>query len=520
MRRTRRARLALFSPRRHADRAGAGDRLIGLERDLRHAPRRSRRRCSPRRCRPASVHTGHRCSRLRAGRRRARVTFANGAVGRGRHRDRGRRHPFRAAALRVSAVAAGVPRLRRLPRPGAARAHSALAGRALADVARHGKAFSRLPGARRADDQLCRLRAGRRGDEGILVGARRSRRAAPRVRRLGSAHRGAAARNVQTTFRWALVRPRAAADLDQRAADACSAMPRIRCCRISARAPTSRSRTAWRSRQSWRAPTATTAPAALLAYERLRRERVAQVQRGARENGMRYDSAYSDLGVRDAEIAAHAAFRRRLYDHDVVPDAQAAAAGAAVTAIAASVSAHTVLAAIARISEASSRRHPRAIASARMANSCQGAPSSGAASRSQSAVPQNSSAHLVAPCFNERLQHEFGLLRGIAPPPRADLARYLLIVLEPGVRKLRRPLIAVSQKLGDGRRLPPCGWYRAQQRCKSLAPVEAARLPAGSPKQFRGLQQARRWKLTGIESRPEFDDRRSDRDTREKPSAG
>jgi salicylate hydroxylase len=69
-----------------------------------------------------------------------------------------------------------------------------------------------------------------------------------------------------------------------------------------------------------------TAPQALRAYERLRRERVAQVQRGARENGLRYDSAASDLGVRDAEIVAHAAFRRRLYDHDVVPDAQAAAA--------------------------------------------------------------------------------------------------------------------------------------------------------------------------------------------------
>jgi salicylate hydroxylase len=69
-----------------------------------------------------------------------------------------------------------------------------------------------------------------------------------------------------------------------------------------------------------------TAALALLAYERLRRERVAQVQRGARENGLRYDSAYSDLGVRDAEITAHAAFRKRLYDHDVVPDAQAAAA--------------------------------------------------------------------------------------------------------------------------------------------------------------------------------------------------
>jgi salicylate hydroxylase len=71
---------------------------------------------------------------------------------------------------------------------------------------------------------------------------------------------------------------------------------------------------------------AQTAPAALLAYERLRRERVAQVQRGARENGLRYDSANPDLGVRDAEITAHAAFRRRLYDHDVVPEAKAAAA--------------------------------------------------------------------------------------------------------------------------------------------------------------------------------------------------
>jgi salicylate hydroxylase len=69
-----------------------------------------------------------------------------------------------------------------------------------------------------------------------------------------------------------------------------------------------------------------TAPAALLAYERLRRERVAQIQQGARASGLRYNSAYSDLGLRDAEIAAHAAFRRTLYDHDVIPEAQAAAA--------------------------------------------------------------------------------------------------------------------------------------------------------------------------------------------------
>jgi salicylate hydroxylase len=66
-------------------------------------------------------------------------------------------------------------------------------------------------------------------------------------------------------------------------------------------------------------------PVALQAYEGLRRERVAAIQRGARENGMRYDSSYADLGVRDAEIAAHAAFRKRLYDHDVVPEAKAVA---------------------------------------------------------------------------------------------------------------------------------------------------------------------------------------------------
>ena len=67
-------------------------------------------------------------------------------------------------------------------------------------------------------------------------------------------------------------------------------------------------------------------PAALLAYEKLRRERVAEVQSGARKSGLRYDSAYSDLKVRDAEIAAHANFRAQLYAYDVVPEAQAAAA--------------------------------------------------------------------------------------------------------------------------------------------------------------------------------------------------
>ena len=68
----------------------------------------------------------------------------------------------------------------------------------------------------------------------------------------------------------------------------------------------------------------TAVPAALLAYDRLRRERVAAVQLGARQHGLRVDSAYADLALRDAELAAHAEFRKQLYSYDVVPEAAAA----------------------------------------------------------------------------------------------------------------------------------------------------------------------------------------------------
>ena len=37
------------------------------------------------------------------------------------------------------------------------------------------------------------------------------------------------------------------------------------------------------------------------------------------------NSSYSDLGLRDVEIKAHANFRKSLYDYDVVPEAEAAA---------------------------------------------------------------------------------------------------------------------------------------------------------------------------------------------------
>ena len=54
------------------------------------------------------------------------------------------------------------------------------------------------------------------------------------------------------------------------------------------------------------------------------------MQLGARQNGLRVDSAYADLGVRDAELAAHAEFRKHLYAYDVVPEAKKVAGGGGV----------------------------------------------------------------------------------------------------------------------------------------------------------------------------------------------
>src|SRR6185437_6661390 len=69
-------------------------------------------------------------------------------------------------------------------------------------------------------------------------------------------------------------------------------------------------------------------PAALIAYEKLRRERVAEVQLGARQNGLRLYSMseYTDLAKRDAELVAHAEFRKKLYAFDVVTEAERVAA--------------------------------------------------------------------------------------------------------------------------------------------------------------------------------------------------
>jgi len=60
------------------------------------------------------------------------------------------------------------------------------------------------------------------------------------------------------------------------------------------------------------------AQACLLAYEKLRRERVAEVVLGARKHGLRVDSMVDDLKKRDADLRAHAEFRKQLYSYDLV----------------------------------------------------------------------------------------------------------------------------------------------------------------------------------------------------------
>ncbi len=144
---------------------------------------------------PARRRRAHRppCHRLRAVRHRGARILRQWRDRRGRRGDRRRWYPLRTAAVRLPAVAPRFPRHGRLSRRGRPSAHPGLAERAMADVARHRQALPHLPAARRQADQLRRFRARGPGDEGIMVGPRRSRRAAPRIRRLGPAHRRAIA---------------------------------------------------------------------------------------------------------------------------------------------------------------------------------------------------------------------------------------------------------------------------------------------------------------------------------------
>lgn len=65
---------------------------------------------------------------------------------------------------------------------------------------------------------------------------------------------------------------------------------------------------------------------ALEDYEHIRRERTSAVQRGARDNGRRYDSGYDDLHQRDHEIRNSRELRLWLYDYDAAEAAAVATA--------------------------------------------------------------------------------------------------------------------------------------------------------------------------------------------------
>ncbi len=67
-----------------------------------------------------------------------------------------------------------------------------------------------------------------------------------------------------------------------------------------------------------------TAPDALQTYETARRARTTAVQVGSRENGLRYDSIYEDLAIRDAEIASSERFRLWLFDYDAEREVEGA----------------------------------------------------------------------------------------------------------------------------------------------------------------------------------------------------
>ena len=67
------------------------------------------------------------------------------------------------------------------------------------------------------------------------------------------------------------------------------------------------------------------APAALLAYEALRRERTAEVQRRSRRTGARLDAPDRQTQHRDRELAGQWSERTWIYDYDAETAAAAVA---------------------------------------------------------------------------------------------------------------------------------------------------------------------------------------------------
>ena len=294
---------------------GAGDRFRRLERDLWHAPRRFGGMLAARL--PAEVvHTGHRCvdfsqtgDAARLDLRQWRTVEADLVVA---------ADGIHSSCDSMSRTVATASSPARWPIVAWSRMSASPTGRrTLADVARQSQALPGLPRARRA--RLSTTSASCRPTRRCR---NRGRRRAIPTRSAPSSPAGtresAAAVAKSTYFRWALY--------DR---EPLPAGPRGRLTLLGDAAHPMLPHLGQGANQSIEDGMAL---ATLLArpdakrpcradrYESLRRERVAEVQRGARQNGLRYDpSSMPILPSRDAEIAAHAAFAELLYDYDVLP---------------------------------------------------------------------------------------------------------------------------------------------------------------------------------------------------------
>ena len=220
MGRAGRPAVAVLPPRRHADRAGAGRRRrrAGTPPSACTAPTSSI--SSPPHLPAGIVHTGHRAIGFEQNGDIARVSFANGAT----------------VEADVVVAADGIhSELRPYVFPPSKPVfHGTISYRGLVPRERlpdwpmdrwqmwagPSKHFLVFPVRHGDDGQLRRLRADRRGDEGIVVGARRPRRAARASSKAGTRASARCCAQVDKTLPLGAVRPRAAADLDQGPADA------------------------------------------------------------------------------------------------------------------------------------------------------------------------------------------------------------------------------------------------------------------------------------------------------------
>ena len=153
-------------------------------------------------------------------------------------------------------------------------------------------------------------------DGRVLVRRRRSRRTCVVLRRMGSAASSGCLKRWRAAFGGACM---IACRCNHGPRDGlfCWVTPPMRCFRISARAPTRRSKTGSLWQYFSRGGTRLKCPKSCRNTKNYVVLEPISIQAEARKNGLRYDSKYANLEQRDREIANAGAFRRSLFDYDV-----------------------------------------------------------------------------------------------------------------------------------------------------------------------------------------------------------